>query len=89
MLSQREGYREIDNRPQSMVYVEGADVHTFFNFLLNYSSSIAHSGPQHGIPPTILSPVVFVGATLVQNSVRIIFLYFFFFFVSEQIIKLP
>ncbi|XP_013063543.1 protein downstream neighbor of Son-like [Biomphalaria glabrata] len=67
---QREGYREIDNRPQSMVYVEGADVHTFFNFLLNYSSSIAQSGPQHGIPPTILSPVVFVGATLVQNSFK-------------------
>ncbi|KAH9508638.1 hypothetical protein Btru_049491 [Bulinus truncatus] len=67
---QREGYREIDNRPQSMLYVEGPDVHTFFNFLLNYSAGIAHSGPQHGIPPTILSPVMFVGSTLVQNSVK-------------------
>ncbi|CAG5122768.1 unnamed protein product [Candidula unifasciata] len=66
---QREGFREIDNRPQSMVYVEGVDVHSFFNFLLNYPC-IASSGPQHGIPPTILSPVPFVGGRLVQNVVK-------------------
>ncbi|CAL1527221.1 unnamed protein product, partial [Lymnaea stagnalis] len=67
---QREGYREIDNRPQSMIYVEGVDVHPFFNLLLNYSSCIASSGPQHGIPPTILSPVPFVGGTLVTNTMK-------------------
>ncbi|KAK3768673.1 hypothetical protein RRG08_065967 [Elysia crispata] len=67
---QRDGYREIDNRPQSMVYVEGGDVHAFFNFLLNYPSCIASSGPQHGLPPTLLSPVPFVGGSLVQNAVK-------------------
>ncbi|GFR88269.1 protein downstream neighbor of Son [Elysia marginata] len=67
---QRDGYREIDNRPQSMVYIEGGDVHAFFNFLLNYPACIASSGPQHGLPPTLLSPVPFVGGSFVQNTVK-------------------
>ncbi|XP_005104254.1 protein downstream neighbor of Son [Aplysia californica] len=68
---QLEGFREIDNRPSSMVYVEGADIHPFFNFLLNYPGCIANSGPQMGIPPTILSPVPFAGGVLTQNTVKI------------------
>ena len=74
MDRQRDGYQEIDNRPQSMVYVEGGDVHAFFNFLLNYPSCIASSGPQHGLPPTLLSPVPFVGGSIVQNAVSFFFI---------------
>lgn len=61
---QRECFRAIDNRPHSLVHVEGSNVQALFNFLLNWRSCVASSGPQTGLPPTILSPVGFRGATL-------------------------
>ncbi|GFN93718.1 protein downstream neighbor of son [Plakobranchus ocellatus] len=67
---QRDDFRKIDNRPQSLIYIEGGDVHAFFNFLLNYPSCIASSGPQIGLPPTLVAPVPFVGGSLVQNTVK-------------------
>ncbi|XP_071114520.1 protein downstream neighbor of son homolog [Haliotis cracherodii] len=67
---QREGFRRVDNRPESLVYVEGADVQAMFNFLLNCRSCTATSGPQAGIPPTILAPTAFKGATLKPNKLK-------------------
>ncbi|VDI07842.1 Hypothetical predicted protein [Mytilus galloprovincialis] len=67
---QREGFRVIDNRPESLVYVEGTSVHGLFNFLLNCRSCIATSGPQAGVPPSILSPSSFKGAALKSHKVK-------------------
>ncbi|XP_013421778.1 protein downstream neighbor of son homolog [Lingula anatina] len=67
---QREGFRAIDNRPESTVYVEGNEVQALYNFLLNCKSCIANTGAQTGIPPTILSPVAFKGATLKSLKVH-------------------
>ncbi|XP_067674499.1 protein downstream neighbor of son homolog [Haliotis asinina] len=67
---QREGFRRVDNRPESLVYVEGADVQAMFNFLLNCRSCTATSGPQAGVPPTILAPTPFKGATLKPNKLK-------------------
>ena len=59
----------IDNRPESLVYVTGCDVQGLFNFLLNCRSCVASSGNQAGIPPTILAPAAFQGATLKSHKV--------------------
>ena len=64
ILSQRDSFRLIDNRPESTVIVTGQDVQALFNFLLNCRSCVANSGVQAGIPPTLLSPTAFKGATL-------------------------
>ncbi|XP_052810815.1 protein downstream neighbor of Son-like isoform X1 [Mya arenaria] len=61
---QREGYRVIDNRPESLVAIEGGNIQAFFNFLLNCRTCTATSGTQAGLPPTILCPQPFKGATL-------------------------
>ncbi|XP_074662071.1 protein downstream neighbor of son homolog [Tubulanus polymorphus] len=61
---QREGFKQIDSRPESLVYVEGGHTQALFNYLLNCRSCIATTGVQAGIPPTLLSPVAFTGATL-------------------------
>ena len=39
------------------------------NFLLNSTSCISSSGTLAGVPPTLLSPVAFQGATLKQLKV--------------------
>ena len=59
----------MDRRAQSLVLCEGSEVQALFNFLINFRSCIALTGPQAGIPPTILSPTVFRGATLKSNKV--------------------
>merc|ERR1719483_302197 len=68
---QLEGFREIDNRPTSMVYVEGPDIHPFFDFLLNHQNCTAPSGDQMGLPPTIMAPGPFLGGTMIHNSVKV------------------
>ncbi|KAK3585598.1 hypothetical protein CHS0354_036785 [Potamilus streckersoni] len=67
---QREGFQIVDNRPESLVFMDGADVQALFNFLLNYRSCTATSGPQAGIPPTILAPSAFKGACLRAHKVK-------------------
>jgi len=64
----QDNFKVIDGRPESLVRVQGlANVQALFNFLLNNSQlTIASSGSQAGIPPTILSPVAFKGAALKQ-----------------------
>lgn len=67
---QREGFRVIDHRPESLVMIEGTEVQAFFNFLLNCRTCVAMSGTQAGLPPTILSPTPFKGATLKSHKVK-------------------
>ncbi|XP_071480874.1 protein downstream neighbor of Son-like [Diadema antillarum] len=61
---------KLDNRPQSLVLVEGPDTQALFNFLLNSRSVVASVGPLADIPPTILSPVAFKAATLHSCKVK-------------------
>lgn len=70
MFSQRDSFKLIDNRPESTVLVTGQDVQALFNFLLNCRSCIANTGVQAGIPPTLLSPTSFKGATLRTLKVK-------------------
>ncbi|XP_033740596.1 protein downstream neighbor of son homolog [Pecten maximus] len=67
---QREGFKMIDNRPESTVCVTGPDVQGLYNYLLNCRSCVAISGPQAGLPPTILAPTSFKGATLKSHKVK-------------------
>lgn len=62
--------KQIDKTPESLVYVEGVEAQALFNFLMNCKSNIAVTGPLAGIPPTILAPVAFHGATLRPLKVR-------------------
>lgn len=50
--------------------MEGVEVHALYNFLINCKSTTAVTGPLAGIPPTLLSPVAFNGATLKTLKVR-------------------
>ncbi|XP_030851124.1 protein downstream neighbor of son homolog [Strongylocentrotus purpuratus] len=60
---------KLDNRPQSLVLVEGLDTAALYNFLLNSRTVLTSVGPLADIPPTILSPIAFKGATL--NSCKL------------------
>uniref|UniRef100_A0A2I3HRU1 DNA replication fork stabilization factor DONSON n=1 Tax=Nomascus leucogenys TaxID=61853 RepID=A0A2I3HRU1_NOMLE len=55
---------QMDHRPESVVLVKGINTFTLLNFLINSKSLVATSGPQAGLPPTLLSPVAFRGATM-------------------------
>ncbi|KAG8237110.1 hypothetical protein J437_LFUL008162 [Ladona fulva] len=56
--------RSIDQKPESLVYVEGVEAQALFNFLMGCRSCVAPTGALAGIPPTLLSPVAFKGAAL-------------------------
>lgn len=60
----------MDNSEESLVLIEGMEVHAFYNFLMNYKGVISITGRFAGIPPTILAPVAFYGATLNSLKVR-------------------
>ncbi|ESO88901.1 hypothetical protein LOTGIDRAFT_106337, partial [Lottia gigantea] len=70
IIRQKEGYRKVDNRPESMLLIQGSEVQGLFNFLLNCRSCIASSGEQAGLPPTILSPTPFIGSTFKSYKVK-------------------
>ncbi|CAK6442102.1 unnamed protein product [Pipistrellus nathusii] len=61
---------QMDHRPESVVLVKGANTFTLLNFLINCKSLIAASGPQAGLPPTLLSPIAFRGATMQMLKAR-------------------
>lgn len=61
---------EVDNSEQSLVLIEGIEVQGFYNFLLNCKSTIALTGPLASVPPTLLAPVAFHGASLHSLKVR-------------------
>ncbi len=54
----------------SLVFIEGVECQAFFNFLLNAKSTVPKVGKLAGIPPTLLSPVGFLGGTLRKQSIR-------------------
>ncbi|XP_035390833.1 protein downstream neighbor of son homolog [Electrophorus electricus] len=54
----------MDHRPESVVLVEGSNTFTLINFLINCKSLVAGTGSQAGLPPTLLAPSPFRGATL-------------------------
>jgi len=63
--SQKDVYHQIDYRPESTVLVEGVSgTQALLNYLLDYGTCFASSGAQASLPPTILAPVAFTGATL-------------------------
>ncbi|CAJ0929962.1 unnamed protein product [Ranitomeya imitator] len=61
---------KLDHRPESVVLVKGANTFTLLNFLMNCKSIVAAAGPQAGLPPTLLSPVAFRGATMHTMKAR-------------------
>ncbi|EDO45851.1 predicted protein [Nematostella vectensis] len=56
--------RTTDQNPASTVYVRGQDTRALFNFILNWRSIVPKNGQLAGVPPTLLAPVAFEGATL-------------------------
>ncbi|CAL1676671.1 unnamed protein product [Lasius platythorax] len=61
---------EIDNLKQSLVFVKGVETQALFNFLINCKSATAATGALAGVPPTLLAPTAFHGATLKALKVR-------------------
>ncbi|XP_003487471.1 protein downstream neighbor of son homolog [Bombus impatiens] len=61
---------ELDNMKQSLIFVKGVESQALFNFLINCKSAITTTGPLAGVPPTLLSPVAFHGATLKPIRVK-------------------
>ncbi|XP_042189914.1 protein downstream neighbor of son homolog [Callorhinchus milii] len=54
----------MDHKPESVVLVKGLHTFTLLNFLINSKSIVAGAGPQAGLPPTLLAPTAFRGATM-------------------------
>nr|CAI5826402.1 unnamed protein product [Callosobruchus analis] len=61
---------EIDHSEQSLVLVEGVEVLGLHNFLINCKSAVSITGHLTGVPPTLLAPVAFKGASLNSLKVR-------------------
>lgn len=59
-----------DRRPRSLVFVERGEMQALFNFLLNSRVCVCPTGPLAGVPPTLLAPVAFHGASLRSLKVR-------------------
>lgn len=59
-----------DNLPKSLIYVEDCSVQALFNFLLNSKTCTSATGILAGVPPTLLSPVAFLGASLQSLKVQ-------------------
>lgn len=69
--SRKEGSAvSLDHKPESVVCVEGPHTFTLINFLINCKSLVAAAGAQTGLPPTLLAPVAFRGATMQTLKVR-------------------
>lgn len=60
----------LDHKPESVVCVEGSHTFALINFLINCKSVVAAAGSQAGLPPTLLAPVAFRGATMHALKVR-------------------
>ncbi|XP_006032706.1 protein downstream neighbor of Son isoform X1 [Alligator sinensis] len=61
---------QMDHKPESLALVRGINAFTLLNFLINCKSLVASAGPQAGLPPTLLSPVAFRGATMQTLKAR-------------------
>ncbi|XP_059050147.1 protein downstream neighbor of son homolog [Achroia grisella] len=60
----------VDSAAESLVVVRGADAQALFDFLLNCKSLASTTGPLAAVPPTLLAPTAFHGATLQSLHVR-------------------
>jgi len=67
LINAKSKLKKIDHRLESTVVISGGDVLGLFNFLLNANFLCASSGRMMGIPPSLLSPVAFIGASLKMN----------------------
>jgi hypothetical protein len=65
----------MDHRPESVVLVKGLNTFKLLNFLINCKSLVATSGAQAGLPPTLLSPIAFRGASMQMLKVSVYFIY--------------
>ncbi|XP_034405266.1 protein downstream neighbor of son homolog [Cyclopterus lumpus] len=54
----------LDHKPESVVCVSGPHTFTLINFLISCKSLVAAAGCQAGLPPTLLAPGAFRGATM-------------------------
>uniref|UniRef100_K7FK32 DNA replication fork stabilization factor DONSON n=1 Tax=Pelodiscus sinensis TaxID=13735 RepID=K7FK32_PELSI len=61
---------QMDHKPESVALVKGTNTFMLLNFLINCKSLVAAAGPQAGLPPTLLSPVAFRGATMQTLKAR-------------------
>uniref|UniRef100_A0A8C3TD55 Downstream neighbor of SON n=1 Tax=Chelydra serpentina TaxID=8475 RepID=A0A8C3TD55_CHESE len=61
---------QVDHKPESVALVKGTNTFVLLNFLINCKSLVAAAGPQAGLPPTLLSPVAFRGATMQTLKAR-------------------
>ncbi|NXY71272.1 DONS protein, partial [Glareola pratincola] len=61
---------QMDHKPESLALVRGTNTFTLLNFLINCKSLVAVTGPQAGLPPTLLSPVAFRGGTMQTLKAR-------------------
>jgi protein downstream neighbor of Son len=61
---------EDDNGDVSTALIEGVDCQALFNFLLNAKSTIPKVGRLAGVPPTLISPVGFLGGTLRKQTMK-------------------
>ncbi|XP_037760726.1 protein downstream neighbor of Son isoform X1 [Chelonia mydas] len=61
---------QVDHKPESVALVKGTNTFMLLNFLINCKSLVAAAGPQAGLPPTLLSPVAFRGATMQTLKAR-------------------
>lgn len=61
----KEGHvMSLDHKPESLICVEGLHTFTLINFFINWKGVVASSGSQAGLPPTLLAPSAFRGATM-------------------------
>lgn len=54
----------LDHKPESALCVHGSHTFNLINFLINCKSVVATAGSQTGLPPTLLAPTAFRGATM-------------------------
>ena len=67
---QRAKLRNVDHQGSSLAVITGNHTQALFNYLLNNKSLISKTGSHAGIPPTLLAPVAFHGATLQSYTAK-------------------
>lgn len=69
MISSGQGSAgNIDNRPESLLLIEGIECQSLLNYLLNAKLSVGQG--VAALPPTLLAPVAFQGAALRALKLR-------------------
>ncbi|KAG5676960.1 hypothetical protein PVAND_006753 [Polypedilum vanderplanki] len=61
---------EDDNGELSTILIDGVDCQALIGFLINAKNTITRVGKLAGIPPTIISPVGFLGGTLRKQELK-------------------